>query len=513
VSRGVFRHRPRSRLGLLRERRFAFTSSGIATASVTDTAEISDVLDLEIWTPVSDGVDVSDSPDPDVTDVESLTDGADLSDDAVAIIAVPASASDAVDLSDTPAPIVEEVESLVDGVDVSEDFTTVTYELWGGDGLDVSDSPDPVVTDVESLTDGAELSETVVGVEPLHTADSVDGIDLSDSPDPAVTDVETLTDGVEMSETVVGVEAVTTADAVDGLEVSEDFETKTFEIWGGDGVELSDTPVGVTEVFDVDAVDGFELSENFDLVVDEIFDDEGIVLSELVDPEADVPVALTDGADLSDDAVPGVPEPAVDGIELSDALGLAITFDVTIVDGVEVGDSLGAFWFDIDSISDGVVLSETVEDVSGLDALPAHLKPWPANWPLYSRPDRNRYTLKSGETFEWGVFVVKDSDEIKEVTGLDPTPIFGLALEDAEDVLHEGEILVCKADNKVKYAMQGFRVPQAGDKGKEYGIVKDSDGIWIVDTRDEVNTRLEVTNVHLNRDLYICRVMAAHRQG
>jgi hypothetical protein len=111
------------------------------------------------------------------------------------------------------------------------------------------------------------------------------------------------------------------------------------------------------------------------------------------------------------------------------------------------------------------------------------------------------------------VFVVKDSDEIKEVTGLDPTPIFGLALEDAEDVLHEGEILVCKADNKVKYAMQGFRVPQAGDKGKEYGIVKDSDGIWIVDTRDEVNTRLEVTNVHLNRDLYICRVMAAHRQG
>ena len=144
----------------------------------------------------------------------------------------------------------------------------------------------------------------------------------------------------------------------------------------------------------------------------------------------------------------------------------------------------------------------------------AKLQPWPARWPVGLRPDTERHVLASGETFPAGAFIVKDgSSEITEVSGADPSSLYGIAAEPASEVLESGYVVVYHFNQSTYIAMQGTRVPVAGDVDTEYGIVEDSDGVYLVDLTDTVNTRVNVLDVDLDRELYFVKVLAANIQA
>lgn len=144
----------------------------------------------------------------------------------------------------------------------------------------------------------------------------------------------------------------------------------------------------------------------------------------------------------------------------------------------------------------------------------AKLQPWPARWPVGLRPDTERHVLASGEAFPAGAFITKNgSSEIVEVSGADPTDLYGIAAENAADVVELGYVMVYHFDQSVYIAMQGTRVPVTGDIDSEYGIVEDSDGVYLVDPDEGVNTRVSVEDVNTNRELYFVKVLAAHIQS
>lgn len=141
------------------------------------------------------------------------------------------------------------------------------------------------------------------------------------------------------------------------------------------------------------------------------------------------------------------------------------------------------------------------------------LRPWPARWPIGLRPTTERQDLKTGESFLFGDLVKQDGGgDIVAVTGTDPTPLYGFAAGNAEDAVEGGKVMVYKHDGSTHFAMSGDRDPVAGDVGTDYGIEQDSDNIWIVDTGDTSNTRVNVTDVDTDRGLYFVQVLSAHRQ-
>jgi len=144
----------------------------------------------------------------------------------------------------------------------------------------------------------------------------------------------------------------------------------------------------------------------------------------------------------------------------------------------------------------------------------ANLHPWPARWPVGLRPDTERHPLATGETFLAGAFVtLNGSDEAEEVTGSDPTDLYGIAAENAEDVVEAGYVLVHHFDQSTYIAMQGTRTPLASDIDVDYGIVKDADDVYVVDLTDTTNTRVTVCDVSLTRELYFVKVLSAHIQS
>jgi len=143
-------------------------------------------------------------------------------------------------------------------------------------------------------------------------------------------------------------------------------------------------------------------------------------------------------------------------------------------------------------------------------------RPWAAQWPgagliKHKRPNMTRRALKSGETFNAGDFVGKSGTEVIALSGTDPTPIWGLATEGTASNLETGFVMLFDADDSNIFGIKGSRVPVAGDKGVEYGIVLDSDGIWILDLTETVNTRMNVQSVNVGRELYFVKVMTAHQ--
>lgn len=143
------------------------------------------------------------------------------------------------------------------------------------------------------------------------------------------------------------------------------------------------------------------------------------------------------------------------------------------------------------------------------------IRPWPARWPIGKRPIVDRYELNDGETFKKGDPVKKDgSDKIVEVSGSDPTPLLGFAAEDAASAIEPGYVVVYTADNEeVWFAMNGSRAPVSGDIGQNYGIAEDSDGIWHVDATDTSNPRVEVMDIDVSRELWLVKILSAHRQS
>lgn len=142
------------------------------------------------------------------------------------------------------------------------------------------------------------------------------------------------------------------------------------------------------------------------------------------------------------------------------------------------------------------------------------LHPWAARWPVGKRVTTREYPLATGQTFVRGQLVKKDgSNNIIAVSGADPTPILGIVAEPAAKVLIAGKVIVHVMDGIALFAMQGDDAPVTANKGQNYGLAQDADGVWYVDGTDVVNTRVTVISIDVPRQLYFVRLMTAHRQA
>lgn len=121
------------------------------------------------------------------------------------------------------------------------------------------------------------------------------------------------------------------------------------------------------------------------------------------------------------------------------------------------------------------------------------------------------YILEGTAAFREGAAVVLVDGELEEC-GADPALIVGFALHDAGALPLTDRCLVAKATDKATFFMEGDSDPVLADTGVEYGIAKDGDGDWYVNTADTVETRVVVEDVDTTRNLYEVRVLAANRQ-
>jgi hypothetical protein len=134
---------------------------------------------------------------------------------------------------------------------------------------------------------------------------------------------------------------------------------------------------------------------------------------------------------------------------------------------------------------------------------------------LAARPNLRKtirsYPLADAAAFLEGAAVLLTAGEVDEA-GADPAAILGFALHDAGADPDPGEILVALALEGATFVLQGTSAPVAADEGVEYGLVKDGDGIWVVDKTETVNTRVFVEKVFEDREEFEVRVLAANRQ-
>lgn len=143
----------------------------------------------------------------------------------------------------------------------------------------------------------------------------------------------------------------------------------------------------------------------------------------------------------------------------------------------------------------------------------AKLRGWPARWPKGERQETRQYPLATGETFKAGDIVILSAGAVEEAAA-DPAAGLGLAAEDADSVEEEGKVLVNLGDEHTIFAMQGTVDPvYATHVGNDYGVVKDGDGIWIVDISETTADVVRVVDVDEQRKLYFVKFLAAWRQA
>lgn len=119
------------------------------------------------------------------------------------------------------------------------------------------------------------------------------------------------------------------------------------------------------------------------------------------------------------------------------------------------------------------------------------------------------------ETYKQGALVVLDGNGDVTECGADPALIYGIS--DGPAGLHpEGSLktIITKLGNGQK-AWMPFSVTtptKALYQNKEFGVVKDGDGIWTIDVAEVVNTRVFVHYVDEDMKLGLVSVLAANRQ-
>jgi hypothetical protein len=124
------------------------------------------------------------------------------------------------------------------------------------------------------------------------------------------------------------------------------------------------------------------------------------------------------------------------------------------------------------------------------------------------------YGLPGGAAYVEGAAVVLASGLAAEC-GANPALIAGFAMHDAGALPVTSTMAVSVAMPDTTFFGEGNRAPLVTDIGAEYGLTKDGDGIWYVDTTKVTavtNTRVRIETVDLTRNLYEFKVIVANRQ-
>lgn len=141
------------------------------------------------------------------------------------------------------------------------------------------------------------------------------------------------------------------------------------------------------------------------------------------------------------------------------------------------------------------------------------LRPIPAEYPEGSRFPVVFKPLAAGETFKAGDIVDMTAGEITEVSGADPTPLYGLAAEDAEDVLYPGYVHVYPFTPGWKMWIS-LNSGTVGDShvDEDYGVIEDGDGIYCLDDSETTNVVFYVHDYDTERNMLLVSVLVADQQ-
>lgn len=132
--------------------------------------------------------------------------------------------------------------------------------------------------------------------------------------------------------------------------------------------------------------------------------------------------------------------------------------------------------------------------------------------------DAEWLTVAAAQTFKTGAAVVLDGSKNVTECGADPASLYGFSLGDvtagvSKDPQDNTKVTVLKAIEGEKFWMSCTSAPsEATHRNNSYGLVKDADGIWIVDFTDTVATRVFVHRVDVDRNMVEVSVLAANRQ-
>jgi len=122
--------------------------------------------------------------------------------------------------------------------------------------------------------------------------------------------------------------------------------------------------------------------------------------------------------------------------------------------------------------------------------------------------------LAAAQTFKIGAAVLMDGSQNIAECGADPASIYGFAAgaatKDPQDATKQ---IVYKAFEGQKFWMQTSVAPAASNRGVNYGITKDADGIWYVDfTKTAGVARMYVHDIDTDTVRVLVSVLAANRQ-
>lgn len=123
------------------------------------------------------------------------------------------------------------------------------------------------------------------------------------------------------------------------------------------------------------------------------------------------------------------------------------------------------------------------------------------------------FTIAAAQTYKMGAALLLDANEDLAECGADPAAILGFAAHPANLNIPASKALVWKASEGQKFWMAGTSAPVKANINQSFGIVKDADGIWVVDITETVATRVYVHQIDTDRNLFLVSVLAANRQA
>lgn len=154
----------------------------------------------------------------------------------------------------------------------------------------------------------------------------------------------------------------------------------------------------------------------------------------------------------------------------------------------------------------------------------------PARFAGVGSPEVQSMQYDSAQTFKQGAVIVYEAGNTGEVVegGVDPTPIVGVALEDANSKPgHQAannplvvtgrvqEASLAKANRTTVFSGRMVNgatdpvTPALSDIGKVYGLLKIGDD-WVVDQAEVTNTRVEIVDIDVNEKIVFFKFMEAH---
>lgn len=131
------------------------------------------------------------------------------------------------------------------------------------------------------------------------------------------------------------------------------------------------------------------------------------------------------------------------------------------------------------------------------------------------RLDNIMLPLAAAQTFKTGALVLRDGSANIAECGADPAVIYGVAEEPAtKEITDATKIVVTRATEMTRWWFPTNVAPTSANSGVNYGVTKDSDGIWYVDfTKTAGSARVYVHQVDTDTNRVEVSVLAANRQA